>query len=1310
MSAFPTRENSPMARPASHLALGNLTVMPRTPKASTPRPQAEQSIIPGSSSAQLTEMSRPLNVTDALSYLDAVKHQFSEKPEVYNKFLDIMKDFKSQQIDTPGVIGRVSRLFHGNPPLIQGFNTFLPVGYRIDVSGDPLDPNTITVTTPQGTITQTTTQGAVNTHAPRTISQPPRDIPGFGPNLAQSFPFPGINTPSGASPLAPLNSISRSITPQQPFHAPHQSLIFDQIFSPGIQQTQTTAAASLLGNLNNKNPVEKQPQGEEFNHAIQYLNKIKTRYSDDANTYKQFLDILQAYQKEQRHLQDSQVYVQVQVLFKDAPDLLAEFKDFLPEITGGLSHSGSAVMPPGIPLGGPSSQSWSNMNDHAPGSPEKASKKPITSGVKRKKRAVEKEPTPAPPPAKPAPSRAKKPKVVHKGDPGSPSFTSFPLPKSPQLSLVHSAPPLPPIQPQLPPAPSFAPALPMPPTPIKLVFFDRAKKTLENREIYEEFLKLLSLYSKDIIDVKTLLSRAAVFLGEGDLMNEFKEVVGYDSKQDDVENGPPGSIRTGPPEALAAQPSDDGQGPSYRKLPWSEVRLACSGRDELCRSVLNDEWVSHPTWASEEAGFLTLKKNSFEDALHKSEEERHEYHVHLEAMTRTIALLDPLNERIESMTSDERSMYKLPSGLGGPSKGIYTRIIKKVYGRDNGTEIIQALQECPGVAIPVVLARLKQKDDEWRRAHREWSRTWREVDCKNFYKSLDHQGISFKQNDKKCITAKHFVADIESIQAQQLEEIDDLTVRSQSGNEKGKQKAWAPPFALGSLPAQLEFQIQDTDVLNDCLKLVYSFLDRSQGHYSALERRSVEKFLRTFVPTLFMYPVTEFNLACEPHQGVGASTGGNDDLNGTTEVNQGDSFIGSKGGRKVSGQSNGIAAGDLRKKLLKTAKERRRKQERGGSTSAAASRAGSPPFVESRRSSLIPASRQEEDSAATVNEDIWITESSSTGATTMDSTSSEESRSSNCERPFFANTTFYTLFRLLQLLYSRLLMCKEIGQELAATKHVHLLSNPVAVQLGLDDPNGPATVLAQAMGQLNGSANVVYMYLLDACEKVFAGDLDQVSFEEHMRWFFGNKAYHLFTLDKLIIALVKQVQTITSDAKCQDLWALLQSAQVSESITNQDVIRYRREAETNIGQDGHLYRIQWERELKIMRIHMMRQKDASVNSVRKPHSRWRAYVDSWVLRHPTEWIPSQSKEAGPQPFLRRTRQLAENRTITMGGEIRIGISLPQYKIVYERGCDETITVRQKDREILQERARNRNEQGKLFIIRGGNFKNRLKVL
>ena len=52
-------------------------------------------IMDGNTSQQ-PEVGRPLNVTDALTYLDDVKNQFQDNPDVYNQFLDIMKDFKSQ--------------------------------------------------------------------------------------------------------------------------------------------------------------------------------------------------------------------------------------------------------------------------------------------------------------------------------------------------------------------------------------------------------------------------------------------------------------------------------------------------------------------------------------------------------------------------------------------------------------------------------------------------------------------------------------------------------------------------------------------------------------------------------------------------------------------------------------------------------------------------------------------------------------------------------------------------------------------------------------------------------------------------------------------------------------------------------------------------------------------------------------------------------------------------------------------------------------------------------------------------------------
>ena len=122
-------------------------------------------------------------------------------------------------------------------------------------------------------------------------------------------------------------------------------------------------------------------------------------------------------------------------------------------------------------------------------------------------------------------------------------------------------------------------------------------------------------------------------------------------------------------------------------------------------------------------------------------------------------------------------------------------------------------------------------------------------------------------------------------------------------------------------------------------------------------------------------------------------------------------------------------------------------------------------------------------------------------------------------------------------------MCKELGAQLARDRHSSLMANQVAVELGLDDPNGPSAVLTQTMEVLGErstgeASNVVYRYLLSACEKLFDNELDQATFEEHMRWFFGTRvcwhiwnkaiykraqAYQLFTLDKLITALVKQV-------------------------------------------------------------------------------------------------------------------------------------------------------------------------------------------
>lgn len=59
--------------------------------------------------------------------------------------------------------------------------------------------------------------------------------------------------------------------------------------------------------------------------------------------------------------------------------------------------------------------------------------------------------------------------------------------------------------------------------------------------------------------------------------------------------------------------------------------------------------------------------------------------------------------------------------------------------------------------------RLKMKEEEWREAQRGFNKVWREQNEKYYLKSLDHQGINFKQNDTKVLRSKSLLNEIESI-------------------------------------------------------------------------------------------------------------------------------------------------------------------------------------------------------------------------------------------------------------------------------------------------------------------------------------------------------------------------------------------------------------------------------------------------------------------------------------------------------------------------------------------------------------------
>jgi len=182
---------------------------------------------------------RELKVEDALYYLDTVKQEFGDRPHIYNEFLDIMKKFKSQEIDTPGVIRRVSTLFHGNRRLVLGFNTFLPEGYKIELPTDENGQSYAVYRTPgQPGVTQVL--GPNNTR--QIISS---SVSSSAPQQTQTHL---AQTGSGSSsiPSSQKQSIQQNATMiQQPGGRPNQNFGL-QTVPPGSQMQGLNHNASTI--------------------------------------------------------------------------------------------------------------------------------------------------------------------------------------------------------------------------------------------------------------------------------------------------------------------------------------------------------------------------------------------------------------------------------------------------------------------------------------------------------------------------------------------------------------------------------------------------------------------------------------------------------------------------------------------------------------------------------------------------------------------------------------------------------------------------------------------------------------------------------------------------------------------------------------------------------------------------------------------------------------------------------------------------------------------------------------------------------
>ena len=436
----------------------------------------------------------------------------------------------------------------------------------------------------------------------------------------------------------------------------------------------------------------------------------------------------------------------------------------------------------------------------------------------------------------------------------------------------------------------------------------------------------------------------------------------------------------------------------------------------MCWEVLNDEWVSHPTWAAEDAApFMAHKKNAYEEALHKSEEERHEYDYHIEANLRTIALLEPLNNKIQTMDPEERAHFNLKSGLGGQSKSIYQRIIKKVYGKELGPDVIRAMHENPVVAMPIVIERLKAKDEEWKKAQREWNRVWREQDAKNFYKALDHQGVAFKTSDKKVLSQKSLIAEIESRRREQ----------------SNLRAALLDKSTFRTKP-QFEFTFTDVEVLKDVLKLVIIYLDRINNNLTTADKDRIERHLRDLVPHLFLYDKDEFDADFGDAEHASAEDDASDESDGDVSMADDDETASVTATKK---KQRGAPAADLRKKLLKQVGEKEGREARGVTLTPGLDEdsADGTPATEDRAETPLPVPADPEAVAEAVEKDKAVAEASEQTWVQIDTPGASEgtpaaSDGGEANKPatkrkanFFSNNHYYVLIRLVEVSRARML-------------------------------------------------------------------------------------------------------------------------------------------------------------------------------------------------------------------------------------------------------------------------------------------------
>ncbi|XP_019452911.1 PREDICTED: paired amphipathic helix protein Sin3-like 2 isoform X4 [Lupinus angustifolius] len=577
----------------------------------------------------------------------------------------------------------------------------------------------------------------------------------------------------------------------------------------------------------------------EFEEAISFVNKIKKRFQNDELVYKSFLDILNMYRKEHKDI--GEVYSEVATLFKDHRDLLDEFTRFLPDTSG--THSAHHA-----PFGRNSMQRFNERSSSAP------MMRPMQVDKQRYRRdrllashdrdlsidhtdldddktmIMHKE-------QRKRESRDRRIRDHDEREADLDNNRDLNSQRFPDKKKSFKK------------AEGFGMATDFASNDDKdtlksmysqaFSFCEKVKEKLSSADDYQAFLKCLHIFSNGIIKRNDLQNLVTDLLGKhSDLMDEFNDflercenidgfLAGVMSKKSlSTDAHASRSSKLEDKEKEQKREMDGGKEkerhrenkylsksiqeldlsdckrctPSYRLLPSDYPFPKASQRSELGAQVLNDHWVS-VTSGSEDYSFKHMRRNQYEESLFRCEDDRFELDMLLESV---ISAAKQAEELYNNITENKINKENL-SCIEDHFTVLNLRSIERLYG-DHGLDVIEILRKNPNHSLPVIITRLKQRQEEWSRCRSDFNKVWAEIYAKNHYKSLDHRSFYFKQQDSKNLSAKSLVAEIKEIKEKQQKE-DDILQSIAAGNKQ-------------PLIPHLEFEYSDTSIHEDLYKLI----------------------------------------------------------------------------------------------------------------------------------------------------------------------------------------------------------------------------------------------------------------------------------------------------------------------------------------------------------------------------------------------------------------------------------------------------------------------------------------------------------